>query len=205
MRRNFSWVPSGADAANRGPRFWLQLAGAILALLNGVALFFYLAPPGGSRKELSQERMLVRNQIAEARSRTERLKTVAAKVQVGSTQAADFESKYFLPKRVAYSAVITEIQRIAKVSGLQQRDWVATEEPIEGTSDLSLLNIAANYEGSYESLMHFVYEADRSPMLLMLEQLQAAPQQKGGQINTQIRFQSIIQEEPAAATFGGLP
>ncbi|MBV9155364.1 MAG: hypothetical protein JO097_03825 [Acidobacteriaceae bacterium] len=205
MRRTFEWLPSGASGVRRGPRFWLQLAGGILALLNGIALFFYLDPPGGTRKELMQEGVEVRNAIVAARSRTQRLKTVAAEVQVGNVESADFEAKYFLPKRLAYAAVITELQRIAKVANLQQRDWVSTEEPIEGTSDLSLLNIVANYDGSYDNLMHFLYETDRSPMLLMLEQLQAAPQQKSGQLTAQIRFQTIIQEEPAAPALGAQP
>src|SRR5581483_1281291 len=155
MPRNFDWLPS---VPSRGcPRFWLQTVGAVLALLNGVALFLYLDPPGGSRKQLTEEGIQVRNEIAATREKTLRLKTVSAKVQIGSTQSSDFVAKYFLPQRTAYAVVITEIQRMAKASGLQQRDWVASEEPIEGTSDLSLLNITSNYEGTYDNLMHFLY------------------------------------------------
>ncbi len=44
--------------------------------------------------------------------------------------------------------------------------------------------------------MHFLYESDRSPMLLMLDTLQASPQQRGGLIDASIRFQEIIREEP---------
>ncbi|MGA8029789.1 MAG: hypothetical protein WB992_21815 [Bryobacteraceae bacterium] len=203
MRRNFSWSSFGAYGDRRTPRFWLQTGGAVLALLNGVALFLYLDPPGGTRNELMLEGLQVRNEIAATRSKTARLKLVSANVQTGSAQSADFEEKYFLPKRTAYATVITEIQRMASASGLQQRDWVSSEEPIEGSSDLSLLNMTANFEGSYDNLMHFVYESDRSPMLLMLEQLQAAPQQKGGRINASVRFQAIIREEPYAS--GGQP
>jgi hypothetical protein len=46
--------------------------------------------------------------------------------------------------------------------------------------------------------MKFLYEADRSPMLLILDRLQAAPQQKNNQINTQIRFQAVVREAPGA-------
>ncbi|MBV8817636.1 MAG: hypothetical protein JO022_04710, partial [Acidobacteriaceae bacterium] len=129
---------------------------------------------------------------------------VANKVQVGSTQSNDFEAKYFLPKRLAYAALIAEIQRMAKASGLQQRDAVFSEEPVEGSVDLSVLNVTANFEGTYESLIHFLYEEDRSPMLLMLDTLTAAPQQHGNQINTSIRFQNIVTEETGAQA-GGLP
>jgi hypothetical protein len=119
-------------------------------------------------------------------------------VQSGSQEAAGFEAKYFLPKRAAYVAVVEEIQRMAKVSDLQERDGVYSDEPIEGTADLSLLNMQANYEGSYTSLMKFVNEVDHSPMLLMLDALTASPQQRSGQIAATIRFQAIVREPVGA-------
>jgi hypothetical protein len=64
---------------------------------------------------------------------------------------------------------------------------------------LSLLNITANYEGTYPSLIRFLYETDRSPMLLMLDALTASPEQKNGQISVAIRYQVVIRE-PLAAT-----
>ena len=198
MPKNFNGIFAGGDGDRRGVKFWLRIVGVVLSALNGIALFFYLAPPGGSRKQLSQESLTVRNQILLARARTARLNSVAAKVAQGSSESGDFEARLFLPKRLAYAAVITEIQRMAKAANFQERDAVYTEEPIEGTVDLNLLNCTANYEGTYENLMRFLYEVDRSPMLLMLENLQAAPQQRSGQINTSIRFQAVIQEQPPA-------
>jgi Tfp pilus assembly protein PilO len=171
-------------------------------MLNVIGLFWYVAAPGGSRKDLAEQSEQIRREIAGTRQRAVRLKSIANKVQLGSTESADFEARYFLPKRIAYESVIEEIQRMAKASGLQEREAVYTEEPIEGSDDLSLLNATANYEGSYDNLMRFLHEADRSRMLLMLDNLQAAPQQRGGQISTQIRFQSIIHEY-APSTAGG--
>ena len=194
MRRNFEWFTAMFNGAQGGPRFWLQVAGLGLALLNGIALYFYLDPPGGSRADLLAEGHQVRHDIAMTRNVAVRLRNVAEKVQLGSTESGDFETKYFLPKRLAYEAVIAEIQRMSKGSGLQERDAVFAEEPIEGTADLNLLTSTANYEGSYDNLMRFLYEVDESRMLLMLDNLQAAPQQKGGQINASIRFQTIVQE-----------
>lgn len=202
MPRNFDWLPSLQEGAHHGPRFWLQIIGGVLALLNGIALFFYLAPPGGSRRELAEQQLAVKSQVIATRAKARRLRTRAAQVQVSSAESSSFESKYFLPKRTAYETVIAQIQNMAKASGLEERDSVYAEEPIEGASDLSLLNITASYEGSYESLMRFLYQVDRCPMLLMLENLQAAPQQKGGQINTSIRFQAILEDQTSAAVGG---
>ena len=47
-------------------------------------------------------------------------------------------------------------------------------------------------------LMKFLYEADHSPMLIILDALTAAPQQRNNQINATIRFQAIVRE-PARA------
>jgi Tfp pilus assembly protein PilO len=204
MLKNFDLLTSGGNGQRRGIRFWLQITGIVLAVLNGVALFLYLAPPGGSREELTEESRQVRNEIAATRARSTHLKTIASKVQVGSNESSEFEARFFLPKRLAYEDVISEIQRMSSASGMKERDSVFTEEPIEGTADLSLLNITGTYEGTYDNLMHFLHEVDRSPMLLMLDTMQAAPQQHAGQLSTAIRFQAVIREEPAAVP-GGQP
>ena len=200
MLRNFDWV--ARSNGTRGVHFWLQILAVVLACLNVVALFFYFDPPGGSRRQLSQQDLQIRNQITGTRGKALKLKSVAAKVQLGSAESADFESKYFLPNRVAYATVIAEIQRMAKASNLRERDAVFTEEPVEGSADLSILSSTANYEGTYANLMRFLYEVDHSPMLLILENLQAAPQQTNGQIATSIRFQAIMREGSGPAVGG---
>ncbi|HMJ60402.1 MAG TPA: hypothetical protein VK493_01525 [Bryobacteraceae bacterium] len=175
-------------------KVYLRMLAGFLAFLNIAALFFYLAPPGGSREELSEQIVDARHQIAAMRGQTVRLRTTAVKVEAGGGQAADFETQYFLPKRLAYVTVVGEIQRLAKASGLQERDIVYTEEPIEGTADLSLLTASANFGGPYTNLMRFLNETDHSPMLLMLDALTAVPQSKSGEINAMMRFQAIVRE-----------
>ena len=195
-------LTAGARALSRPARFWLQIAAGVLAVLNAVALYLYVWPPGGTRTELVAERRQLQNEIAATRARAAQLKKVSTKVQLGNEQSSEFEAKYILPKRLAYEQVIGEIQRIAKMSGLQERDAVYSLEPVEGTADLTLLNSTANYEGTYENLKKFLYEVDHSPMLIILENLQASPQQRGNQINTNIRFQAMIRDEAPTAMRG---
>jgi hypothetical protein len=202
MPRNFNLsVLSIGLGSRRGARFWLLLSGALLLVANGVALFLYLFPPGGSQAELVSQRDQLRLEIRAARATTTRLHTVSGKVETGSAQAAAFEAQYFLPERVAYGTVITEIQRMAKAAGVEEREAVYSKEVIEGSDDLSLLNAGARFQGSYVNLMRFFNEADKSPLLLMLDTVQATPQQKSGQIDTEIRFQAVIYDEPG---FGGV-
>jgi hypothetical protein len=161
-------------------------------------------PPGGTRAELLAQSQSVQHQIATARKTRAHLETVAGKVQIGSKQATEFAGKYFLKRRDAYERIISELQRLASASGLQERDGVNSEEPIEGSADLTLLNLSANYEGTYEQLMHFLHQADQSPMLLMLDAVQAAPQQRNGQVSAAVRFQTVIRDEPTPS-IGGQP
>src|SRR5579875_1613478 len=130
MPRSFNWKPLSGNGEPRDVRFWLKAAIAALALLNGVGLFLYFDPPGGSRAELQTQSQNVRMQVTAARAQARRLETVSNKVQLGSTESTSFESKYFLPRRQAYSTVLAETQRMAQVAGLAARDAVFSEEPI---------------------------------------------------------------------------
>jgi Tfp pilus assembly protein PilO len=206
MPSSFDLRSAKLSRIQRSPRFWLQVGVGALAVLNLAALVLYLDPPGGSRAELSAESQQLRSAVTAAQIRTLRLKTVSQQVQLGSQQSVDFENRYILPKRLAYESVLAEEQRIAQAANLVQRDGSWTEEPIEGTADLSLLTNTANFEGSYASLMRFLYEVDRSPKLLMLDTLTATPQ-KAGEITAQVRFQAVIRDAENALPVpaGGRP
>ena len=201
MRSSFNWRSLNLKNFNRGVRFWLQTVVGILAVSNAVALFLYFDPPGGSRADLTSQSEQLRFSINAAKAQGARLRKVSTQVQLGSQQAVDFQSHYILPKRLAYESIMAEIQRMAQFSNLTERDGQWTEEPIEGTADLSLLTNAVNFEGSYDSLMRFLYAVDRSPQLLMLDTLTATPQ-KAGQITAQIRFQAVIREEQSTQAGG---
>lgn len=201
MRKSFKF---GSLRGAGSGRQKLRAVLIVLGLLNAVALYLYLAPPGGTPQDLTEQDQRIKSQIQALSVQGSRMQLVAKRVESGSNQIADFERQYFLPKRIAYGAVIEEIERMAKLSGMQERDAGFSEEPIEGTDDLTLLNIKANYEGSYPSLMRFLYETDRSPMLLMLDSLTAAPEQKNGQISADIRFQ-VVMEDPGLFQVPGLP
>jgi Tfp pilus assembly protein PilO len=198
MPSSFNWRPLGSWKSRGGQYFWLRMTLGVLALLNAVALFLYFAPPGGSRRELTMESQSLKASIAAARGRSVRLKTISEKVQMGGEQALDFESRFIFPKRLAYESIISEIQRMAQAANLAERDGQWTEEPIEGTADLSLLTNTVNFAGPYTSLMRFLHEVDRSPKFLMLDTLTATPQ-KPGEVLAQARFQAVIREEVSGA------
>ncbi len=185
-------------AATRGAGFWLQVIAATLLVLNLVALYFYFAPPGGSRRELTAQSAQIHRQMVAARFAAQRLETVSGKVQLAGTQTTAFESKYFLAGREAYRKVFSDLEKLTRDAAIQQRDGVFTEEPIEGSTDLTLLNFSVNLEGTYSDLMHFLYGVDHAPSLLILDSLNAAPQQGTERLNLAVKFLTVMREAPAA-------
>ncbi len=61
-----------------------------------------------------------------------------------------------------------------------------------------MMSISANYEGTYANLMRFVHELDRSPRLLIIEGLNAAPEQSGGNLNISMKIDTFVREDGAA-------
>lgn len=208
MPKNFN-LSRFREGGSGGIAMLLLMVCGLLVAANLVALYLFFFPPGGSRIELSQQRQQLRAQIAGARTTTLGLRNKSGNVGLGSKEASEFESKYFLPERQAYDRVIAEVQRMATASGIQEREAVYSKEPIEGSDDLSVLNMAGRFQGTYDNFMKFLQEVDHSPMLLMLDTVQATPQSKNGQIDAEMRFQAIIQEETApvgnASMQGGQP
>jgi len=187
----------------RGAGFWLQFAAATLLLLNLIALYFYFSPPGGSRRELSEQSAQIHRQVVAARFAAQRLETVSGKVQLAGTQTTTFEGKYFLPVREAYRKMFTDFEKLTAEAGVQQRDAVFTEEPIEGSKDLTLLTASVNLDGTYADLMHFLYSVDHAPSLLILDSLNAAPQQGKDRLNLAVKFLTVMRETPQAGPTPG--
>src|SRR3569833_1200412 len=102
MARSFDFLQN-ALSARRDTRSWLQVTAGLLACLNVIALVLYLSPPGGTRRELSQQSLQMRYQTQSTKSQKERLKLVASRVEGGNKQSSGFETMFFSPKRVAYS------------------------------------------------------------------------------------------------------
>jgi Tfp pilus assembly protein PilO len=179
-----------------GPAFWLRVALVGLAALNVLAIYLYIAPPGGSRRELTIQDESIRRDTQVRRAAAERLKLVSQKVQLGGEQTSRFSQQYFLPSRTAFAVLLGELLRLSSAAGLKEGQRSYSQEPIEGTDDLNLLTINANYSGDYSNLMKFVNEVDHSDQLLILDTLSATPlQQSAGILNVQMRFLAVVKDD----------
>lgn len=173
----------------------LHLLLGLLIAANAIALYFLIRPPGGSEEKLTEEATSLTAQLQQRRIFLKKLQTTSAGVEKGNTQAADFEKTYFLAPRRAYPEVLSELLTLGQKAGLREKENAYATEPIEGTRDLNLLNVTAHYQGTYPDLLKFVNSIDHSPKLLILDTLNASPEQGSNNLNISMRFQAILQEQ----------
>lgn len=194
MHRNYNlnvWPPNNAGAI-------IRLALGVLLAANLVAAYFVIRPIGGSPEELQQQATEMRAQIRQQQKGLEQMRALAGKIEIGRAEGDKFMSKYFLPRRTAYATIMTELNDVATQSKVTTKESSYAIEPVEGSDTLDMMQITANFEGSYDNLLHFVNMIDKSGRLLILESLNAAPQQNGQKLNVMLKVDTYVKEDGSA-------
>ena len=155
-------------------------------------------PLGGSAEELSQQALEMHSQIRQQQGVLDRTRILVSKIESGRGEGDKFMSSYFLPRRPAYSTIMSELNDLAGQSKIAPRDSAWGLEPVEGSDTLDMLQISANFEGTYPDLVHFMNLLDKSNRLLIIESLNATPQQSGGRLNVMLKLDTFVQEDGSA-------
>lgn len=195
----------------RDPRLiWKWILGA-LAVANILAFVFLYRPFGGSIEDLESQLRDLRTRTRLEQTQLKNLRDLVAKVEGARGEQDGFIREYFMDRRTTSSTILAEIDSSAKKAGLKSRDHTFVIEPVEGSADLSMMTINANYEGSYRDLVEFVNLVDRSRRFLIIDSLQCAPLQQTGALAARFRMNTFIQESrpiptpPGAASAGAQP
>jgi hypothetical protein len=165
---------------------------SVLAAANVVAAILVMYPPGGSADDLERQRANLQVQLATRRAQIEQTRQHAGSVEIGRSEGEKFLNDYFLARRTAYSTLLSELDAAADQAKIKPKEHAYATEPIEGSDSLSLMTITANYEGTYANLMRFVHEIDRSPRMLIIEALNAAPQQGSGTLSVSMKIDAFV-------------
>jgi Tfp pilus assembly protein PilO len=185
MARNFSGRLAGA-------RVLLRIGLGVLAALNLIAAGLVFFPPGGSAEDLERQFAALQAQLHSREALLERTREHAAAVEKGRAEGDQFLNTYFLERRTAYATLLSELVGAADQSKIKPREHAYATEPVEGSNSLNMMTITANYEGTYANLMHFVHEIDRSPRLLIVESLNAAPQQGSNTLVVNMKMETFV-------------
>ncbi len=193
MARSFSTFLSRAGLNRaRDPRFAVRvILGALLAA-NLIAAGLLKFPPGGSAEDLGRQMASLETQVAAQRAAVEQTRQHAMAVAQGRTEGDQFIQQYFLPIRTASGTLNSELLKAAAASKVKTKTTQFALQPIEGSDTLQMVVISATYEGQYPDLLKFVHSIDQSPLLLIIESLNAAPQEGSNMLSITMRMDAFV-------------
>jgi hypothetical protein len=193
MPRNSSAQRQAAGGAQQAARKVRIVLGVLLGL-NLIAAGMVLYPPGGSAEGLEQQLGSLQAQLKPARMKLEQTRQHTAAVEVGRGEGDEFLKTYFLGRRIVFSELVDELTAAADRAGLKTRGNAYSPDLIEGSDVLGMMTITANFEGSESNLRRFIREIDRSPSLLIIESLTAAPQTGSNTLTIGFKLDAFTQE-----------
>jgi len=189
MPRSFNvWPPNN-------PRAVLQLVLIVLLAANMAAAYFVIRPIGGSPQELRQQALDLRAEIHQKQGILERTRILASKIETGRGEGDNFQGKYFLPRRAANSILLADLNDLAAQAKITPKESAIALEPVEGSDTLDMMQISANYEATYQDLIHFINLLDKADRLLVVESLNATPQQSGKKLNVVVKLDTFVKED----------
>jgi len=176
----------------RDPVAWAQLVTIALLVANLAGAWLAMRPPGGSPDQLRAELADMRAQVVQQRNLLARSRLLSTRVETGRAQDQRFMSQYFLDQRTAASTVAAGLIDDAKEAGVKLKDVAYPMEPVEGSDSLSMMTVSANFEGNYPDLIHLLDLVDKSSRLVLIESLQAVPEQGSNRLNISLRFNVFV-------------
>jgi len=192
MPRNFSvWPPSD-------PQALLRLAAGLLLAANLVAAYFVIWPVGGSAAQLRQQAANMRIAIVQKRNLLKRTQLLTSKIETGRVEGDQFVSNYFLPRRQAFSMIVAVMNDLASKAKITPKESSFPIDSVDGSDTLEMMQVTANFEATYQDLIHFINLLDKSDKLLVVEGLNASPQQNGSKLNVQLKLDTFVTEDSAA-------
>jgi len=184
MRRSF-----------KHPQFVLRVLVGVLLAANLVAAGILLFPPGGSAEDLEKQLAGLQGQAVTKRALLEKTRQHVSAVELGRAEGDQFLGQYFLGRRAASGNLLTALGSAEAGSKIKEKGWSETFNPIDGSDTLSMMSITATYEGEYGDLLHFVHEIDKSPSLMIIESLSAAPQAGTKLLSISLKLDTFVRED----------
>ena len=187
MRKNFS--------PNKTPVGIARIALYALLALNLIAAYFLMRPLGGSPEELDAQASDLKAQVTQKSALLKLSRANVHKVELGRDEGDQFMQNYFLSERTASSTLVEELSRDARDAKITPKEHSVQTEDIEGSDNLKMMTINGNYEGTYADLMEFINRLDRSNRLLIIESLNATPQQVKGMLNVNLKMDTFVRQD----------
>ena len=172
---------------------------AILVVLAAFDLGFFLVavyPAQSAERETRARIARLASQVAETRRSFDRVRTAAERVEKASADGDLLVQEIALPRRSAFSALLTELGEAAEGAGVEVRETSYSVEAIEGSEGYGILAVNANFRGSYGNLVGLLYRLDRSELFFIIGSLGATPRddESSNELQINMRFDTFVRD-----------
>ena len=177
------------------PRTVLAALG-LLALCNLGFYAFAVRPATQEERERIARNAQLAAQVQVARRGAEAVQTAATRIEVADKDGDALVQEIALPRRSAFSALLTELGAASEDAGMEIRETSYSVEAIEGSEDYAILAVNANFRGRYDSLVQFLYRLDRSELFFIIGSLGATPRDDSGagELQINMRFDTFVRD-----------
>lgn len=176
----------------REPRVAMRLLIGVLLAANLAMAVAAFKPFGGSAEDLQKEADGLRDQLAATQARLAISKRLVQKIEKAREDGDNFLAKYIVERRIASSTVNEELIRMVVDSGVQERQFTAQYQPIEGSDGLQMMVISAGFEGTYQQLTKLVSLIDKSERFFVIDSMQTSAPQNSQKLTVQFKIKTFV-------------
>ena len=192
MFKNFR-LPSAGGVAWKNTQGLLRIGVVLLGAANLIAAAFAFHWFGNPALDTEEQVRATQRQLAQTQARLLQSRSMEGKVEQAREAGDQFLTAYMTDRRNTYSSVLSEMNRIAGEAHMKSKEKALPPlQPIEGSDNLSIMTLTANYEGTYAELLQFVNLLDKSRRFIIIESLQATPVQGGNTLNISIQVNTFV-------------
>jgi Tfp pilus assembly protein PilO len=172
----------------------------VLALLGALAVFdlafwVFVVLPLADQEQRQVERIAeLSRQIAQKTEDLETLRTVRDRIGVARTQGDELVAEITFDRRTTFSQLLADMDEAAVESGIEIRERLYDQQPIEGADHYGMLTITSNYRGQYDKLVKFLNQLDRSERFLIIESLGATPRAESNDLQFTLKIDTFVRE-----------
>ena len=116
------------------------------------------------------------------------------RIGTARTQGDQLVASITFDRRTTFSELLAEMDEAAVEAGIEIRERLYDQQPIEGADHYGMLTITSNYRGQYDKLVKFLNRLDRSERFLIIESLGATPRAESNDLQFTLKIDTFVRD-----------
>ncbi|HXY42095.1 MAG TPA: GspMb/PilO family protein [Vicinamibacteria bacterium] len=181
---------------------WLVPAAAALLALNLVAFAAWTLPREHDQRNAAVRAEALRAAVRQQRSEAAALRERAAAIRANATDLERFYARYAGTEKADLVPTLEAVEDLARLPGLRPGARGYSREAVAGTP-LERLAITVPLEGSYDQLVSFLREVERSPRFLTVDGVAMQGGRSSGNAQLRVELSTYLKLGGDARTRSG--